>query len=199
MRLPPPDTSASDRITERLAAITPMIAELEEVRGDALLAGKDFDVERLASLRREQADLECVLDAATRRDRKAAAEAMEAERRQARREVRRHDQARLEAVEQAEKAAVALVAALVAHRETMAGINREAVRLGLRGLSTTEAEKRITRRLATIFRPLIQAGKRYGLLDLPSGVMGIQMSDSWRAGEAAFEAKELARILKENP
>jgi hypothetical protein len=204
MQLSAPETScASEGIAERLAALGPLIAELEEKRGDALLRGDDFDAEKLSTLRREQADLECVLAAATRRDRAAAEDARQAQRRLAQREIRKQEQARLDAVERAEQAATALVAALEAMRNALTAISAQNARLGNGGLSQVSvsvSEDRISRRLTDMFRPLLgRAGLKYGALKFPNPLPSAGVGESWREAEERAAAFEIARATKETP
>ena len=195
----PGGASAVEDIRNRLAATVERIGELEREQEDSHLSGEAFDVKPLHRARRDREALEQLLSATFRRERQLTAQAREKAMHGARKEVRRQEALRLDAVERAEAAAVALVAALTEHRAACEAINRELARLSAKRilmLHVKTAEDRLTRRLSETFKSLIGFQRSYGQIDFPA-TMGVHPQGPWRDAEEELVKFEIAQAARE--
>jgi hypothetical protein len=187
-----------DTLLDRRAALLEEQAELRRQRGAAVLDGRDFSgAKRLAAIDAELA----ALDDAEREDHRRGAEAhatAEAARRQAiAQRIADRAEARLAALDKAEAAARAMVAALAEALDLSAGIHADATRLGEPPLplARSEIENRCSRLLALALRPVARAHS-FGVLTWNSIP---HADDSWRAIEHAATNPTISVLVQGVP
>lgn len=182
---------------ERRDAIIAEVETLRHQRGVAMLDGGTFDDAALREAERQLdalADIEAVQ---VGREREAAAQALQAHRAGLRAKLVKTERHRLNAVDRAETAARDLALALKHAREH--GDEVEKLVRALDGsvppfMTSAEAEKRMSNRLADAMQPLTGLRRRYGNLQFREP-LGHERGE-WKAGEEKLAAAMIATVTE---
>jgi hypothetical protein len=179
--------SLEDRKTNVLSRLD----ELRQARGAAYLDGKAFDMADIETAERELEAITAAEGEAARREREAHGKAVEARRREMWSQVARTEERRLKALDEAQKAAKAMAAAVA--QALACGVEitdlvhqlDPSIKTDLRD----DFADRLSRRLGTEMRSAINFNRKWGVIQFPEH----RDCDrgSWRAAEEKIQHPSL--------
>lgn len=187
----------SASMSDRRRDVEHRLETIRAARGVAMLDGVNFDSQPLQSLECELEAITAAEGEASRREREATGKAEEARLKELRALLAQAEDRRLDAVERAEKAAHAYVAATKEVLDTSADIARISHGLGVNSThhSAYEAELRLSLRLVCAMKPLTALRGAFGQIRLPAA--RAPYYDPWREAEAAIVKPALIEAIKE--
>lgn len=186
-------------ILARRDEATAQLETLRRERGAALLDGQTFDDAAIREAERQLDALSDIEAVQVGRERKAAAQALQAHVAGLRAKLVKTERHRLNAVERAEEAARALASALKHAKEHSDEIEKLVKALGGTvppNMTSAEAEKRLSNRIGDAMMPLTGIRRRYGNLVFREP-LGHERGE-WKAGEEKLAAAMIAAVTEGN-
>ncbi|TPM33887.1 hypothetical protein FJ955_03900 [Mesorhizobium sp. B2-2-2] len=189
-------------MTDLAARLVDAEARLEAVKrtsGQAMLEGRDIDHMAMAAIEAEISSIYAAGGEIARREREEATATERARRDGLRQKLERLNQDRLEAAEQAEKAARDLCEAgklWIAANGDCARIVRalNASGGGAGVLDASETETRLSLMLTNVLKPLVGLRRKFGMIAFPDALS--RFADNWADVERANTETEILAVLK---